>query len=533
MSEPAAVKVAFREQKAGQKVAKKSTAAQKAPESAAKDDGKALPAEEKPEANKPARQPPSEAPESKKSVAKKSEAKPDKAEKKVAKEKAKASEPKKTKPPEKKPAEKKATAPKVEAKAPPQKKEVEKKTAKKDPEADKPAARKRDPSKLKSQAEKAAAEVAKSKQDKPKAEKPEAKKPAPKKRKPAKPVEDPAKRFRRLIRENGPISLAQFMGESNALYYTSRDPLGEEGDFITAPEVSQMFGELIGLWLADIWVRAGAPKKVHYVELGPGRGTLALDALRTASRYDLNPTVHFVEGSEALREIQSEAIPDVQHHHDLSTIPTDAPILLVANEFFDALPVHQLLRAAQGWTERMIGLDGEKFVFVGGDKPMDSIVPSSWKSAPQGTLIETSPAAAAVMSEIGDRLVEQGGVALVVDYGGLEHRAGSSLQALKAHKKVDPLEMPGQADITAHVDFEMLGQVAKRQGAKLMGMVMQGDWLRDLGIETRTEALQRKAGGDASKIARQRDRLIAEGEMGLLFKVMGLGAPEWPDGVGF
>ncbi|WFL79017.1 SAM-dependent methyltransferase [Altererythrobacter arenosus] len=323
------------------------------------------------------------------------------------------------------------------------------------------------------------------------------------------------------------------MGESNALYYSSRDPFGDEGDFITAPEVSQMFGELIGLWLADVWVRAGAPEKVHYVELGPGRGTLALDALRTAARYDLNPTVHFVEGSETLRELQAETIPDVEHHHDLSTVPTDAPILVVANEFFDALPVHQLLRAAQGWTERMVGLEGEKLVFVGGDKPMDSIVPTSWRSAPQGTLIETSPAAAAIMSELADRLVAQGGAALVIDYGGLEHRAGSSLQALKAHKKVDPLSHPGQADITAHVDFETLGHVAQRQGARHMGTVMQGDWLRELGIETRTEALQRKSPADAAKIARQRERLISESEMGLLFKVMGLRSPAWPDGVGF
>ena len=400
------------------------------------------------------------------------------------------------------------------------------------PEPPKQAARKRDALKLKAEAEEARKAPAKPK-DEPKPVEATAEKPKPRKRPPPKPVEDPAIRFRRLIRETGPISLAQYMGESNALYYSSRDPFGEEGDFITAPEISQMFGELIGLWLADLWVRAGRPQKVHYVELGPGRGTLATDALRTAGRYDLKPQVHFVEGSETLREIQSDAVPGVIHHHDLSTVPEDGPILLVANEFFDALPIHQLLRAAQGWTERMVGLDGERFVFVGGDKPMDSIVPSGWKSAPQGTLIETSPAAAAIMSELADRLVAQGGAALVIDYGGLEHRAGSSLQALKAHKKVDPLAMPGQADITAHVDFEMLGQVAKRQGAKLMGTVMQGDWLTSLGIETRAEALQRKEPTQAAVVARQKDRLISESEMGLLFKVMGVAAPDWPDGVGF
>ncbi|MEL7445303.1 MAG: SAM-dependent methyltransferase, partial [Pseudomonadota bacterium] len=155
--------------------------------------------------------------------------------------------------------------------------------------------------------------------------------------------------FRRLIRETGPISLAQYMGESNARYYTSRDPLGEEGDFVTAPEISQMFGELVGLWLADLWVRMGSPDPVYYVELGPGRGTLASDALRSAARYDFNPAVHFVEASESLRLIQRGSMPGVVHHDDLATLPDDAPIMLVANEFFDALPIHQLIRSANGW----------------------------------------------------------------------------------------------------------------------------------------------------------------------------------------
>ena len=394
--------------------------------------------------------------------------------------------------------------------------------------------RKRDASRLKAEEERAAAEKAKAKAAPTKDVEPvETKKSEPKKRKRAKPAEDPAERFRRLIRETGPISLAQYMGESNALYYSSRDPFGEEGDFITAPEISQMFGELIGLWLADLWVRAGSPKKVHYVELGPGRGTLAMDALRTAKRYGLEPKIHFVEGSEELREIQAENVRGVVHHHDLSTIPADAPILVVANEFFDALPIHQLLRAAQGWTERMVGLDGERLVFVAGDKPMDSIVPSTWRSAPQGTLIETSPAAAAVMNEISERLIKQGGAALIIDYGGLEHRSGSTLQALRQHKKVDPLAMPGEADITAHVDFEMLRHIAQKKGAAVMGTVMQGEWLTALGIETRTEALQRKQPAQANVIKRQRDRLVAEDQMGLLFKVLGVHSPNWPNGVGF
>ena len=136
----------------------------------------------------------------------------------------------------------------------------------------------------------------------------------------------------------------------------------EEGDFITASEISQMFGELIGLWFADLWAKMGARKRIHFVELGPGRGTLTKDALRTAARYDLDPQIHFVEGSPALRKIQKEAFPDVVHHDDLSTLPDDAPLLIVANEFFDALPVHQLVRSAQGWHERLVGLEDDEFV---------------------------------------------------------------------------------------------------------------------------------------------------------------------------
>ncbi len=344
---------------------------------------------------------------------------------------------------------------------------------------------------------------------------------------------DLGKTFRRLIRETGPISLAHYMAESNARYYTSRDPLGDEADFITAPEVSQMFGELIGLWLADLWVRMGSRKRIHYVELGPGRGTLASDAIRTASRYEFDPQVHFVETSPALRKIQLEAFPDAIHHEDLSTLPDDAPLLIVANEFFDALPIHQLVRSANGWHERLVGLEGDDFVFVAGDKPMDTIVPKSWKSASQGTMIETSAAASAVMQEIATRLQNQGGVALIIDYGAFELRAGSTLQAIRNHEKVDVFDHPGQADLTAHVDFEMLKDVAERNGAEIMGLQMQGEWLRQMGIETRLEALQRKNPAEKDKLQRQFDRLVDDGQMGLLFKVLGICGRRWPFGVGF
>lgn len=339
--------------------------------------------------------------------------------------------------------------------------------------------------------------------------------------------------FRRLIRETGPISLAQYMGESNARYYASRDPLGGEGDFITAPEISQIFGELIGLWFADVWVKMGSRKRIHFVELGPGRGTLSSDALRTARRYGFEPQVHFVETSPALREIQNQAHPDVIHHHDIGTLPEDAPLLIVANEFFDALPVHQLVRSAHGWHERMVGLDDDRLVFVAGDKPMDAVVPKSWKSASQGSMIETSSAAAALMADIAKRLKEQGGAALIIDYGPTELRAGSTLQALKAHRKVDPLSHPGEADLTAHVDFEMLQDVTKANGADVMGLQMQGEWLAQMGIDLRHEALLRKSPDKADQLKRQYNRLTADDQMGTLFKVLGVCGPRWPIGAGF
>ncbi|MEO0588927.1 MAG: SAM-dependent methyltransferase [Pseudomonadota bacterium] len=339
--------------------------------------------------------------------------------------------------------------------------------------------------------------------------------------------------YRRLIPSAGPISLSQFMGESNARYYASRDPLGESGDFITAPEVSQMFGELIGLWFADLWVKMGASKRIHYVELGPGRGTLTIDAMRTATRYEFDPTMHFVETSPALRAIQKEVFPKVVHHDDLSTLPEDRPLLIVANEFFDALPIKQLIRSANGWHERMIGLDGKNLQFVAGTETMDQLVPPSWRNAPQGTMIETSPAANAVMEEIATRLKKQGGAALIIDYGPLEARSGSTLQALMDHSHVDPLRFPGDADLTAHVDFERLAQVAEEAGAEVMGLQMQGEWLHQMGIDTRMEALKRRDPDQSDVVQRQYDRLMRDDQMGTLFKVLGVCGRRWPIGFGF
>ncbi len=339
--------------------------------------------------------------------------------------------------------------------------------------------------------------------------------------------------FRRLIANTGPISLMHYMGEAGARYYSSRDPLGAAGDFVTAPEISQMFGELIGLWLADIWIRAGRPERVHYVELGPGRGTLARDALQAARRFGLEPEVHLVEASAALQEIQLLTVPGATWHHDLSALPADAPLLIVANEFLDALPVRQLVKTAEGWRERMVAVEDDRFICIAGPQPMDAAVPETRRAAAVGTILEFCPGATAVIDEVARRLMEQGGAALFIDYGHDAPRDGSTLQAVRNHLKVDPFVNPGEADLTAHVDFAALAPIAQARGCNWLGTVPQGGWLRELGIEARADALAAFAPQHTEAIHAAKDRLAGEDQMGALFKVMGLTAPGWPDGAGF
>ena len=339
--------------------------------------------------------------------------------------------------------------------------------------------------------------------------------------------------FRRMIAVTGPISVAHFMAESNARYYAAKDPLGDAGDFVTAPEISQMFGELVGLWLADMWIRQGRSEPVHYVELGPGRGTLARDALRAMKRYGLAPRVHLVETSAALRDLQQAQLPEAIWHDDLSTVPIDGPVLLAANEFLDALPVRQLVRTALGWREMMVGLDGDKFCLVAGSQPLDAAVPEDRRNAPEGTVIEASPAAAAVVSEVAGRLAEQGGTALFIDYGHAVPRNGSTLQAVRSHSKLDPLEAPGEADLSAHVDFASLAATAQSRNARWLGTVTQGEFLFALGIETRAAALAEFAPQHREALMQAKERLTSPKQMGSLFKVMALAAPHWPNGAGF
>jgi len=343
-----------------------------------------------------------------------------------------------------------------------------------------------------------------------------------------------AERFRRLIAESGPITVQHYMGESNARYYAARDPLGAAGDFVTAPEISQMFGELIGLALTDLWHRAGRPDPVHYVELGPGRGTLLGDALRAMAQHGFVPEVHLVEGSPALRRVQQEAVPGAQFHDDLSTLPQDAPLLLVANEFLDALPMRQLVRTDSGWRERMVGLDDQgAFAFFAGSKPMDAAVPPMLADAAPATILETCPGAVAVVEDVARLLSHQGGAALFIDYGHAEPRTGSTLQAVRRHTKVDVFAAPGEADLTAHVDFAAAAVAAEAQGARWLGTVEQGDWLHALGLEQRAAALSTRFANRTEELASAVERLAHPEQMGTLFKVMGLAAPHWPPFAGF
>lgn len=338
--------------------------------------------------------------------------------------------------------------------------------------------------------------------------------------------------LKRLIRQNGPISIATFMAEALAHaehgYYTSRDPLGAKGDFVTAPEVSQIFGELIGVWLIDAWERQGAPEKIILCELGPGRGTLMADILR-AGRVRPNflnaAQVHFVEVSPALRARQEAALGGSHKatwHTTLTSVPSDRLSFFVANEFFDALPIRQFIRGESKWHERNIGLDNDRLIFgVTRDGVPEELVPPSLRQAPTGSLVETRTAADAIVSDIAARLTS-GGAALLIDYGYERHAVGDTFQAMKAHAFTDPLLEPGEADLTAHVDFEALAAAAQNAGTSVFGPATQAGFLTALGINLRAERLAAANPTKADAIQKDVERLTSPLQMGSLFKVLAL-----------
>jgi NADH dehydrogenase [ubiquinone] 1 alpha subcomplex assembly factor 7 len=339
-------------------------------------------------------------------------------------------------------------------------------------------------------------------------------------------------RLARAITLGGPIPVAQFMAAANAHYYATRDPLGVAGDFTTAPEISQMFGELIGLWLADLWDRTGRPL-VHYVEFGPGRGTLAVDALRAMAKAGLSPSIHLVETSPALRAQQEARLPGAVWHDDVTTLPDDAPLLIVANEFFDALPIHQLVRGPDNWHERLIACQDTLFLPIRGKAVPDAIVPESLRDAAPGSIIETSPASVAIARALARRVAQQGGAAVLIDYGYEGPAIGETLQAVKDHGFANPFDNPGAQDLTAHVDFATLGAIAALAEVRVAGPVAQGDWLQALGIGARAATLIAESPERADEIEAARLRLVDPAEMGRLFKAMAFTAADWPAPVGF
>jgi NADH dehydrogenase [ubiquinone] 1 alpha subcomplex assembly factor 7 len=349
-------------------------------------------------------------------------------------------------------------------------------------------------------------------------------------------------RLARKIRRKGAMSVADYMSFVLQHYYGTRDPLGRGGDFITAPEVSQIFGELIGVWCADTWQRMGSPSRLALVELGPGRGTLMADLLRAARTlpaFSAALAVHLVEISPVLRRAQEERLAGIgpTWHETLDTVPT-GPALVVANEFFDALPVYQFVKTGEGWRERLVRLDqsGDGLSFTLAEQATTAVafIPERLSNAATGTLYEVCPTAVATVSVLARRLGADGGAALVIDYGRMLGGTGDTLQAVRGHQRHDVLAEPGAADLTTHVNFSMLAEAAVSGCARVHGPVTQGSFLRVLGIEARTQALLRSATGPQAELLLTGTRRLIDGEeMGTLFKVMAITHPSLETLAGF
>lgn len=333
------------------------------------------------------------------------------------------------------------------------------------------------------------------------------------------------------IAATGPLSLAEYMTiclhDPQAGYYATRPGLGAGGDFITAPLVSQMFGELIGLWAAACWQALGAPPRFRLVEMGPGDGTLMSDLLRagaTVPGFVEAADLWLVEVSRPLRARQAERLSTAraQWCDSLDQIPDEAPMILVANELLDCLPTRQFVCTPEGWAERMVGLDAAGDLTFGLAAPL----PAKGRPGEVGAVFESSPAQAALGSQIGARLAADGGAALLIDYGpAAGEEGGDTFQALKGHQKVDPLAFPGEADLTVHADFAAVAEAARAEGAQARPLLTQAEFLGRLGIEARASALARSRPDRADQIGRQFERLTAQDQMGVLFKVLALHGP--------
>jgi len=342
----------------------------------------------------------------------------------------------------------------------------------------------------------------------------------------------------RRIHTAGPISVADYMAEVGAFYYAARDPFGAAGDFITAPEVSQIFGELVGAWCADYWQCLGAPDPVLLVELGPGRGTMMVDTLRATRHvpgFAKAVRLHLVERSPVLRRMQQEKLAAFApvFHDDVVTLP-HGPMLLIANEFLDALPIRQFERSGGTWHERRIALarDGESLTL--NLDPQPSLFAAQLPEAKDGAIAELCPAATSLGKALGIQIAGQGGAALFIDYGYLKSEFGDTLQAIHRHRPHAVLDEPGSADLTAHVDFAAFVRAAESGGAQAYGPLTQREFLSRLGIEARkAKLLERATPEQARTIETGCRRLVDPAEMGTLFKVLALGQKGSPAPAGF
>ena len=356
-----------------------------------------------------------------------------------------------------------------------------------------------------------------------------------------------AGKIARRIVAGGPLSMAAFMAtalyDPQAGYYAARQPLGAGGDFVTAPEISQIFGELVGIWCARMWQAIGSPDPVILAELGPGSGALAADLVRAAAaalpQFRRAMRLHLVEMSPILRAAQQRRLAGtgavwLERPDDLPA----GPLLVVANEFFDALPVRQLVRGTRHWAERMVGLDGcGQFEFVAGPEHpgVSLLVPAALReTAPPGAVCEICPAALTIAALLGARLKCQPGAALIIDYGRMASGLGSSLRGVFDHRPVDPLVSPGDVDLSADVDFSAFAEAASKAGAAVYGPVPQGFFLARLGAAVRLAALSARATPAQRQILESGlERLIDPAQMGDDFKVMALTSPALPAPPGF
>lgn len=364
---------------------------------------------------------------------------------------------------------------------------------------------------------------------------------------------DPADLRQRIlarIQSDGPLTIAAYMADAlydqRAGYYATKDPIGAGGDFVTAPEISQMFGELIGLWCLSTWLEMGAPKSLRLIELGPGRGSLMADALRAARVRDdflAALKVTLVEVSPALQAAQAETLSSapvvVEYAPELPTTGAE-PAIIIANEFLDCLPIRQFVKLEGAWRERLVGQHPEDpgalaFVFdpAPAAAPDLALIPSHLVDADEGTLVEVRPADARIAEACAARLNRHGGRAVFIDYGPAEATGGDTLQAVRAHEKVSPLADPGQADLTARVDFGAFARAAIAAGLDVAGPKEQGQWLVDLGVQHRAIALMAAEEDKKHAIATQVFRLTDASQMGALFKAMCLSPAGSPPPPGF